>query len=155
MRQVYRVLASLIALLVVVQAMTMVLAVAGFFKWIDDGHSADHELLNADNPPDFTGSVGFMIHGISGMNAIPLAALLLLIASFFAKVPRGIVLALVVVVLTAIQVTAGIMAHEVPAVGLVHGLNAFLLFGAAVMATRAARDAAATSAEPAAPAAAV
>ena len=141
MRQVYRGLASLVALLVVVQAMSMVLATAGFFHWIDEGNSADHALLAADNPPEFTGSVGFMIHGISGTMVIPLVALLLLIASFFAKVPRGIVLALVVVLLTVIQVFAGITAHDIPAVGLVHGLNAFLLFGAAVMAAKAAREA--------------
>lgn len=152
MRQVYRGLASLIALLVVVQAMTMVFAVAGFFNWIDDGNSADHALLTEDNFPEFTGSAGFMIHGISGTMLIPLVALLLLIASFFAKVPRGILLALLVVVLTAVQIFAGITAHEIVAVGLVHGLNAFLLFGAAVAAARAARGAAAA---PAAPAAAV
>ena len=151
MRQVYRGLASLIAILVVIQAMTMVFAVAGFFHWIDDGNSADPALFKQweDEPPDFVGSLGFMIHGISGMNVIPLAALLLLIASFFAKVPRGIVLAVVLVVLVAVQITAGIMAHEIPAVGLVHGLNAFLVFGTAVMAARAAREAAAAPAAPA------
>jgi heme A synthase len=152
MRQVYRGLASLIALLVVVQAMTMVFADAGFFHWIDEGNSADPALFKQweDNPPDFVGSVGFMIHGMSGLMVIPLVALLLLISSFFAKVPRGIVLALVVLLLVVVQVFAGIMAHEIPAVGLVHGLNAFLLFGTAVAAARAARDAATAPAAPAA-----
>ena len=100
MRMTYLVLARLIAILVVVQAMTMVLAVAGFFHWIDGGGSADPAVLKQweDTPPDFDGSVGFMIHGLSGTMIIPIVALLLLIASFFAKVPRGVVFALVVVV---------------------------------------------------------
>src|SRR5690349_18860773 len=108
MRQVYRALASLIAILVVIQAMTMVFAVAGFFSWIDDGNSADPALFKQweDTPPDFVGSAGFMVHGMSGTMVIPLAALLLLVASFFAKVPRGVVLALALVVLVAVQIFA-------------------------------------------------
>lgn len=152
MRQVYRVLASLVALLVVVQAMMMVFAVSGFFHWIDDGNSASKEVF--DTEPTFTGSVGFMVHGMSGTMLIPLVVLLLLIASFFAKVPRGIVLALVVVLLTVLQVFAGIFSHESPYMGLVHGLNAFLLFGAAVAAARAASAAGTAQSTPAAAAAA-
>jgi hypothetical protein len=149
MRQTYKILARLIAILVVIQAMTMVMAVAGFFQWIDDGGTADSSTLKEENFPDFTGSVGFMIHGISGMNAIPLAALLLLIVSFFAKVPRGILLAVVVVVSTALQIFLGLSAHDVPSLGLLHGLNAFILFGAAVAAGQAAKGAGEAQAAPA------
>jgi hypothetical protein len=141
MRQTYKILARIIAILVVIQAMTMVFAVAGFFTWIDDGGSADSSTLKEGNFPSFTGDVGFMIHGISGMNLIPLVALLLLIVSFFAKVPRGVLLAVVVVVSTALQIFAGLTAHDVPAIGLVHGLNAFILFGAALAASQAAKGA--------------
>lgn len=151
MRQTYKILARIIAILVVIQAMTMVLAVAGFFHWIDGGGTADSSTLKDENFPDFTGSVGFMIHGISGMNAIPLAALLLLIVSFFAKVPRGVLLAVVVFVSTAVQIAAGLMAHDVPAIGLVHGVNAFILFGAALAAAQAAKtESAETTPAPAA-----
>ena len=151
MRQTYLIIARIIALLVVVQAMTMVFAVAGFFHWIDDGNTADSSVFKAweDNPPDFVGSLGFMIHGISGMNLIPLLALVLLIVSFFAKVPRGVLLAVVVVVSTALQVFVGITAHEAPIVGLVHGLNAFILFGSAVAASQAAKNAGVTQVAPA------
>lgn len=149
MRLTYLILARIIAILVVIQAMTMVFAVAGFFTWIDEGGSADSSTLKEGNFPEFTGDVGFMIHGISGGMVIPLLALLLLIASFFAKVPRGILLAVVVVVSTAVQYFAGFIAHDLPAIGLVHGLNAFILFGSALAAAQAAKNADATQAAPA------
>jgi hypothetical protein len=151
MRLTYLTLARIIATLVVIQAMTMVFAVAGFFHWIDDGNTADSSVFKAweDNPPDFTGSLGFLIHGVSGMNLIPLMALLLLIVSFFAKVPRGVLFAVVVVVSTALQVFVGITAHEAPIVGLVHGFNAFILFGSALAAAQAAKNAGVAQAVPA------
>lgn len=152
MRKTYQILARLIAILVVIQAMTMVLAVAGFFHWIEeDGGTADSATLKAweDNPPDFTGSIGFLIHGVSGMNVIPLAAVLLLIFSFFAKVPRGVLLAVVVVVSTALQIFLGLTAHDVPSLGLLHGLNAFILFSAALAAGQAAKGAGEAQAAPA------
>ena len=71
------------------------------------------------------------------MNAIPLLAIIMLIVSFFAKVEKGVVLALVVVVVTAVQVFLGIFGHEVPLLGVLHGLNAFVL--AAVASAAAAR----------------
>ena len=37
----------------------------------------------------FTGVVGFMIHGLNGQFLVPLIGLLLLLVSFFAKVPCG------------------------------------------------------------------
>jgi hypothetical protein len=142
MRLTYLILARIIAILVVIQAMTMVFAVSGFFNWIDDGNTADKSVLESwqDNPPDFVGSLGFLIHGVSGMNAIPALALLLLIVSFFAKVARGIVFALVVVLSTALQIFMGIAAHSNPALGLIHGFNAFILFGAALAAAQAAKE---------------
>jgi len=149
MRQTYLILARIIAVLVVIQAMTMVFAVAGFFTWIDDGGSADSSTLKEGSFPSFTGDVGFMVHGISGGMIIPLAALLLLIFSFFAKVPRGVLLGVVVVVSTAVQYFAGFMAHDLPAIGLVHGLNAFVLFGAAIAAAQAAKNAGVAQAAPA------
>jgi hypothetical protein len=152
MRLTYLILARIIAILVVIQAMTMVFAVAGFFTWIDDGGSADSSVLKSweDNRPDFDGFFGLLIHGISGMNVIPAAALLLLIVSFFAKVPRGVLLAVVVVVSTALQIVVGLGAHEAPILGLVHGLNAFILFGAAVAAGQAAKNAGVAQPAPAA-----
>jgi hypothetical protein len=64
------------------------------------------------------------------------AAVLLLIVSFFAKVPRGVALAGGVVGLTALQVLLGMFGHGIPALGLLHGVNALALFTVAVIAAR-------------------
>ena len=143
MRKTYRILADIIAVLVVVQAMTMIFAVAGLFKWIDDGGSLDAAVIESwdDDPPTFQGAIGVPIHAISGGMLIPLLALVLLIVAFFAKVPGGVKWAALVVVSVLVQVFAGYGASDAPWVGLVHGLNAFVLFSLAIVAARAARPA--------------
>jgi len=75
-----------------------------------------------------------MVHGINGMMVIPLLALVLLIVSFFAKVPGGVKWAALVLLAVVIQVTLGIFGHENAVFGLLHGLNALLLFSLAFMA---------------------
>lgn len=139
MRKAYRILADIIAIEVVIQAMAIVFAFAGLFHWIDGGATLDKAVLDSDDPPSFTGSVGFMIHGINGQMLVPLLGLILLVISFFAKVPRGTMLASVVFVSIIVQVAAGLLLHEVAWIGLIHGLNAFILFGAALMAAKAAK----------------
>lgn len=52
----------------------------------------------------FTGVVGFMIHGLNGQFLVPLIALLLLLVSFFAKVPRGVLWAGLLFLLVIVQV---------------------------------------------------
>ena len=143
MRKTYRVLANIIAIEVVIQAMMIVFAVAGLFKWIDDGATLDSSVIKGwdDTPPTWTGAIGHFIHVMNGQFLIPLFGLLLLIVSFFAKVPKGVMLAVVIVVSIAVQVTAGIMADSMPYIGLIHGLNAFILFGAALAASSAAKSA--------------
>ena len=145
MRKTYRVLASLIAILVVVQSMMMVWTIAGLFTWIDGGGALDKSVVEAwqDEPPTFAGSFGFFWHSfIGGVILIPLLGLILLIVSFFAKVPRGIVLAAAIVVSIIVQYYAAVFAEpEEPLLGLVHGLNAFILFGLAVFAARSAKEA--------------
>lgn len=133
MRTVYRVLAMLVAALVVVQAFAIAYAVAGLGKWVNDGNTFDKAAFESDDTT-FDGIVGFMIHGLNGMMVIPLVALLLFIVSFFAKVPRGVMWAGLVLLFTALQVALGIFGHEVPLLGGLHGLNALVLFGLAIMA---------------------
>jgi len=87
----------------------------------------------------FTGFVGFMIHGINGQMVIPLLALILLIVSFFAKVPGGVKWAGAILALVVIQVTLGLFAHETPQLGPLHGMNALLLFSVAILAGRRTR----------------
>ena len=121
MRKTYRVLADIIAVLVVVQAAMMVWAIAGLFSWIDDGATLDKAVIEGweNEPPTFEGSIGHFIHLMSGTFLIPLIGLLLLLVSFFAKVPRGVTLAATVVVLIVIQYLAGFFAEpDMPLLGL-------------------------------------
>jgi hypothetical protein len=151
MRKTYRVLASAIAVLVVIQAMAIVWSIAGLFAWIDtEGGSLDKSVIEGwdSEPPTFDGAIGHLIHVMSGTFLIPLLGLLLLIVSFFAKVPRGVALAAVVVVSIVVQYLAGTFAELGGAtVGIIHGLNAFILFGVALAASKAAKDAGAVTPE--------
>ena len=139
MRTTYRVLAYLIALEVVVQASVMVWGIAGMGIWVDDGGVVDKQTFedafdNGTKPFDeFT---GLMIHGQNGMMVIPLLALALVIVSFFARIPRGVAFAFGVLGLVVLQVMLGLFGHEVSSLGALHGVNAFVLFGTAVMAGR-------------------
>lgn len=128
MRNVYRVLAYLLAAEVVIQAMAIAYAIAGLGKWVeDDGGVLNKQVLDSDSP-DFTGVGGFATHGLNGMMIIPLLTLLLLIVSFFAKVDGGIKRAGILVGLIILQVALGIFLHDVPYVAWLHVLNAFAIF---------------------------
>jgi hypothetical protein len=149
MRAAYLWLARLISLLVVVQAMTITFAVAGLFHWITDGGGVvDDSVVKSwdQNPPTFEGAIGHFIHLTAGERVIPPLALLLLIVSFFAKVSKGVVIALVLLVLVVLQTVSGLYADGMPYLGLFHGLNAFLIFGAAMAAAMKAKGATATAA---------
>jgi hypothetical protein len=69
-----------------------------------------------------------------GMMLIPLVALILLIVSFFAKIPGGVKWAAIVLGLVVLQVALGIFGHETAYSGLLHGLNALILFAVAIKA---------------------
>jgi hypothetical protein len=130
MRKVYRVLAGLVAIGVVVQAMAMVYAVAGLGTWVEDGGVLDKAATESEDL-SFSGAGGFALHAINGLMLIPVVALLLLLCSFFAKVPGGVRWSALVVVLVVVQATLGLLGHAVPAIGALHGLNALALFTAA------------------------
>jgi hypothetical protein len=113
------------------------------------------QVLDSDSP-DFQGVGGFATHGINGMMIIPIVVLLLLIVSFFAKVPGGVKWAAIVFGLTVLQVVLAFVAFGAPVVGALHGLNALALFAVAVVAGRRVRTASpALTAPPAQPTAAV
>ena len=142
MRSTYRVFAYIIAAEVVLQAAMMAFAVAGLFTWIDkDGGMLDKAVLESE--PDFTGAVGFMIHGMNGMMLIPLLALIFLIISFFAKIPQGVRWAVIVLVCTFVQIALGTLSRLLAPIGALHGAVALVLFGVAVMAAMRAQKPAA------------
>jgi Family of unknown function (DUF6220) len=149
MKTVYRVLAYVVAAEVVVQAMAMVFGIAGLGKWIDGGGVFDKAVMESDESP-FPEVIGFAVHGINGMMIIPAIALLLLVSSFFAKVPGGVRWAALVLLLVVVQITLGLLGHAIPALGALHGLNALLLFTSAIYTARRGRNLAASpTAEPA------
>lgn len=127
MRATYRVLAGLVAVGVVLQAMFIAL---GWFTAIKD---MDNGLVIDKN---YDGNIGHTLHGQFGMTVIPLIALLLLIVSFFAHVPGGVRWALYVVGLVALQITLAFLSFGAPVLGLLHGLNAFALAAVASLASR-------------------
>ena len=145
MRRAYHVLAYLIAVEVVIQAMMMATAVAGLNHWIDDGATVNKKVI--DGHPSFTGSFGFPVHAINGEMLIPLLALALLVVSFFAKVVDGTRWALYILGLIIVQVVLGVSQGSVPLLGLLHGANALAIFAVAVVTARRAK---AQAAEPAA-----
>lgn len=139
MKTVYRVLAYVVAAEVVVQAMAMVFGIAGLGKWVDGGGVFDKAVMESEQSP-FPEVIGFAVHGINGMMIIPLVALLLLISSFFVKIPGSVKWAALVLLLVVVQVTLGLVGHAIPALGALHGLNALLLFSSAIYTARRGRN---------------
>ncbi len=133
MRIAYRVLAFVVAAEVAIQAVVMVWAVAGLGKWIQSGGVADAAMMESGGTP-FPEVVGLIVHGMNGTFVIPVIALLLLILSFFARMRGAIRWAVIVFALVVVQGQLGYLGHEIPWVGGLHGLNAMVLFTAALYA---------------------
>jgi hypothetical protein len=132
MRITYRILSFVICALVALQAASHAWASAGLGLYIAEGGVVDASA--AEGPAPFPEVAGFMIHGMNGMFVIPAIALILLIVSFFARIPRGVTYAAVVFGLVLLQVTLGLFGHSIALLGFLHGLNALLLFTAALLA---------------------
>ena len=131
MKNVYRVLAFLVAAGVMVQAAAIAYGMFGLIKWVENGGTLDKATeLNSD----LGGYTGFSVHATAGIMVVPAIALLFLISSFFAKVPGGVKWALFVFLATVVQVALGLFAHSLAGLGWLHGLNALILFGLAVSA---------------------
>jgi hypothetical protein len=126
-RNVYRVIAQLIAFAVVVQVAVIAFGLFGIWNDVDNGKVVSD---------GYEGNGGFAIHSILGSGVIPLLALLLLVISFFVKVDGAVKWAGLVVLAVAVQITLAFISFGVPAVGLLHAANAFLIAGAASMAAR-------------------
>jgi hypothetical protein len=133
MRSAYRVLAWIIAAEVAIQAMVMVYAIAGLGIWVDQGGVFDRAALESEEMP-FPEVIGIIIHAINGMMVIPALALILLIVSFFTKAPGAVKWGALVLLLVVLQVALGLFGHGAAIFGALHGLNALVLFSAAVYA---------------------
>ena len=150
----YRFLALTIAVLVVVQAGAVAWGFFGVSNFITDGGVVDEEFLDCTEDCESIGAaeIGFAIHMFFvGLVLIPLCSLALLIVSFFAKVPKGITLAGTIFGLVILQVLVlPALSREVGSgFGALHGINALVLMGIAIMAGQRASAAAVAPGTPA------
>lgn len=127
MRSAYRYLAYAVEALILLQAAFIAWAVFGLSKWVEDGNTLTKARMEGGTFA-FTEARGFMFHGISGEMLIPLVGLVLLIVSFFAKVPEGPKWAGMLFGGILVEVVLGTVAQGVPALGFIHGFWALLLF---------------------------
>ena len=125
MRAVYRVMSQLIAVAVVLQVASIALAGFTIAKDADDGTSIGADYSN----------FGQSYHSIAG-TAIGLLALIFLIVSFLTDVPRGRMLAAIVVGLVAVQFVLAVVSFGLPALGVLHGINGLAIAGVAGAASR-------------------
>jgi NADH:ubiquinone oxidoreductase subunit K len=135
MRVIYQIIAVVVAAEVAIQAALLVWGDAGLGRYVDQVGVVDKSTFESafeGGPMPFPEFVGLLLHGLNGMVIIPSLALLLLLASFFAKVPRGVVFALAVLGLVVLQATLGLGGHAIPFLGALHGINALVLFSTAM-----------------------
>lgn len=129
MKSVYRVLAYLVAAGVVFQVAVIAYMFFRMGGWVAEGGTLDKAALEGS----FPGSEGGELHGTGAM-VVAVLGLLLLISSFFAKIPGGIKWGVIVFAFVVLQWAFAFLAFAVPALGFLHGVNALLLFGVAVTA---------------------
>ena len=79
-----------------------------------------------------------MFHALFA-GALLLTSLVMLIISFFAKIPHGVRWAVFVLIATIVQIALGVLSHLLAAIGALHGAAALVLFGVAVTAAMRAR----------------
>jgi hypothetical protein len=140
MKSAYRILAFVIAAEVIIQAAAIAYAIFGLGTWIQSGGVLDKAAMESEASA-FAGDGGFALHGINGQIVFPLLVLILFVLSFFAKVPRGVMWAGIALGLTVLQILFALLGVGLPILGVLHGANALLIFGVAVMAAMAARGA--------------
>lgn len=139
MKSAYRVLAGLTCLLVLVQAAAIAFGTFGIISFVEDGN--DYTKAIGEERAAEAGGLGQNIHSFGAM-AIALVAIVLLIVSFFAKIDGGVKWAGIVFAAVLLQWVFAIIAFSAPVVGLLHGLNAFVIFGTAMTAMQRAKSAA-------------
>jgi hypothetical protein len=128
MRGAYRVLAGLVALGVLVQAAAIAGGWFGTINEIDDG---------ATITEDYEGNLGHTVHGMNGMMIMPLLGLALFVVSFFAKtVANSVRFAGLTFLAIVLQIVLAFISFGVPVIGILHGVNAFVIFGLALMCVR-------------------
>ena len=132
MRAAYRYLGIAVAVFVVFQAAVLAFGVFDLAKQTDDNGSVTKE--TAEN------ITGLGLHGIGAM-ILSVLVIAMLIVSFFTHAEGAVRWAGIVFGLTVLQWVLAILAFSVPAIGLLHGINAFAIAAVAGLATRVVRTA--------------
>lgn len=133
MKVAYRALAYLVLILVIVQAADVAFGFFGVGAWVENGHDLTKSSLE-DNSSGITGEAGLALHSIIGQFLIPLVALVLVAVAVFAQIARGMRWAALILGDVIVQVLLAFVAFSTPLIGVLHGLNAFLLIWLAMMA---------------------
>ena len=139
MRKTYTVLAWTVAGCVFVQAASIAFGFGGMAGYVQGGGVVDKALVESRTATNFTGELGFPVHGIVGGMVIPLAALVLVVVSFFFRVPGARKWAAILFGLVFLQAMAGYSIKDLPYLGLLHGANALAVLLTAVHAARRVR----------------
>jgi hypothetical protein len=127
---------------VVVQAAAIALGFGGMMHFVDTGGVVDKALTESRTASNFTGEIGFPVHGIVGGLVLPIAALLLLLVSWFTKVSGASWWAAGLFVLVVVQGMLGYSIKDMPYLGLIHGANALAVLLIAVVCARRVRSSA-------------
>ena len=139
MRKTYIMLAWIVVGGVFVQAAAIAFGFGGMSGYVQSGGVVDKALVESSSASNFTGELGFPIHGIVGGMVLPVVALALLVVSFFVKVQGARTWAGIVFGLVFVQVMLGYSIKDVPYLGLLHGANALAVLLTAVHTARRVR----------------
>jgi hypothetical protein len=142
MRRVYQVICHIIAACVIIQAAVIAWSTFAILNTTGEGAA-----LSEDNVP-----VGFLVHSVVGQMIIPVLSLALLVVALIAR--AGIMWSVWLLVAVLVQVFLGYSSFELPGLGLIHGVNAFVVLALAEIGARSvgagAKEPATTSAAEAA-----
>ena len=127
MRAAYRYLGFGVAVMVLFQAAVLAFGVFDVAKQVDKNNSI--------NDSTFENITGLGLHGI-GAIIMSVLVIALLIVSFFVKAEGAVKWAGIVFGLTLLQWGLAAAAFGVPAIGALHGLNAFAIAAVASVAAR-------------------
>lgn len=133
----YRVLASLVAVGVVVQAALVAYGIAALTHWIyDDRNTATRATFEEGSDVHYGGKAGFVLHGELGALWLPLLALAFLVVAILTRrtVDHGLRWAGIVLGLMVLQAALGFATLAVPGLAVLHAVNALGLFSAAAYA---------------------
>ncbi|MGO4690934.1 hypothetical protein [Glaciibacter sp. 2TAF33] len=133
MRRVYQVICHIIAACVVIQAAAIAWATFTIAQSVNQGSGV----------PEDADIVGFVVHSIVGQLVVPLLAIALLVIALIGR--AGIKWSAWLLLAVFVQLVLGYASFELPGLGLLHGINAFVVLGLAetaarLIGTRAARD---------------